>query len=66
MIKAFLVTFLLVGLCVLLVWSDILNLFTGNLMFYMVWVLVLILLGLAFIILGNPLAKRTDDDKKSD
>ena len=66
MTKAFIVLFFLAGLSSLLIWSNVLNLFAGKWLFYIAMIVLLSLFGAAFLILGNPLAKRTDDDKNSD
>jgi len=64
MIKAFISTFILLGLAMLLIQSGAWNLLASDGFFWFAMILLVVVVGAAFIILGNPLNGFKDDDEK--
>lgn len=64
MLKAFLVSFALMAVVAVALWSNLLEIFTSRSFFYIALAILIGMLVMAFIILGNPLNGLRKNDKK--
>lgn len=66
MIKAFFYSFLLLLVCVAVIYSGILDILSSKIFFYAAWIFIIATLIAAWFILGNPLkAGKKDDERRT-
>ena len=66
MIKAWFMSLLMIVAFAIVYWSGVLTFLSYDFVFYIALGLVVIALGAAVIILGNPFAQGTNNDKDKD